>query len=192
MILAFSLGDSVVNHFASLCCPFSTGQGRLWIHRDLRLCPAARAESSSCKKLAMVTSGHRWSAGWTYLMAIFAGATVGPLEALELWSGGFGLARQGLVWQRVWAPLSFSSWFPLHLNILLFATIIWNRYHHDMYIFSPSTSYHQLLRKLNSDPGFISEIQVPSLWPIHYEPWIWLVPAAGYSRWTISRPSNIN
>jgi len=71
MILAFSLGDSVVNHFASLCSWFSVpSNGSRGSGENARLCPALRARLSSCKKSdtgVFISLGKR-----TYLIAIFA------------------------------------------------------------------------------------------------------------------------
>src|SRR6266536_105154 len=71
MIFAFSLGDNVVNHFASLCSRFSVQFKRSRGGGEYaRLCPALKAGLSSCKKsdsALLVILGRT-----TYLMAIFA------------------------------------------------------------------------------------------------------------------------
>jgi hypothetical protein len=70
MIFAFSFGDSVVNHFASLCVRISGQLVRRSV-KHVQLFPAARAGSDSCQMLAVTNSGSSASkALQAYLIAI--------------------------------------------------------------------------------------------------------------------------
>jgi hypothetical protein len=54
MIFAFSFGDNVVNHFASLCGRISGQLGESGIVGEhAQLCPAVRAGSNSCQELVL-------------------------------------------------------------------------------------------------------------------------------------------
>lgn len=64
MIFPFSFGESVVNHFASLCGPLSTccgGEGASHRSGFLRLCPAERAGSDSCDRSVSSAGTHERS-----------------------------------------------------------------------------------------------------------------------------------